>query len=276
MDENHRRKAGAARIAAAIVGLFALGLVVGLVVDGDDAEDGSDGARATSVAAVAAEPAAFLDDDVLVSAQVAEVLGPRTFVVGGGRFVEGGRRLLVVAERPIAIPSGPRAGRPLLEGDLVQVVGRVMTFDTTGFEEEIGAELERDFSFFDGRPAVLAESVTVTPQLRPVAGEASVESLLGEPERFYGEVVTVRAPVKRVLRRDAFVVGEGDRNLLVLTTWGEPVPEVGERVEIAGAIRRFDPDQRLPGGALADDELFGDYADQPALIAERIAGAGPD
>lgn len=258
----------AARTAAVIILLFAAGLALGLVINGDGDESSSEVSEAIPLAPLAERPEAYLDRHVLVSAEVVEILGPRSFAIGGDDFAPGGRRILVVARRPVTIPGRDTTRRAVLEGDLVQVAAEVRTFEARAFEDEVGADLEADLSFYEGDPALFSESLTITPRLGPLGGEASPDEILARPRDFYREWVTVEATVERVIGDDAFTTGEG---LLVLVPSGREAPAAGESVTISGPVRRLDPDQRPPPRGESDNDLFGDFADEPAVIAQRLA-----
>ena len=272
-DDDAKRRRGVSfsypQLIAAVIAMLAIGLLVGLWIADDDGGSGDERAVAapTALAAITAEPDDFMGKRVLIGAEIEEVLGPRTFVVGGAGFLPGGERILVVTDEPTTTPGGDRAGRPLLEGDLVVVSGRVERFDAEAAEEEIGAELGRDASFYEGEPAVAATAVTVTPRLRPVAGESTPRQIVDKPEPLYGKYVSVEGTVTDVLRDDAIVVNE---ELLVLVPLGERTPLRSERVDITGPVRRFDPDQRLPSGRPGDANVLAPYASRPALVAEDI------
>jgi hypothetical protein len=63
-----------------------------------------------------------------------------------------------------------------------------------------------------------------------------------------------------------------DERLVALTAdFGERRPREGERVEIIGPVRPFDPDQLRQGGTgPADDEVFGNFANRPAVVAQSL------
>ena len=246
--------------------LFAAGLVVGLVIGGGDDEASSDVAEATPLAPLAERPESYLDRHVLVSAEVVEVIGPRSFAIGGDDFAPGGRRILVVARSPVTVPGRGATRRAILEGDLVQVAAEVRTFNARAFEDEVGADLEADLGSYEGEPALFAESLTITPRLGPLGGDASPGEILERPADFYGEWVTVEGTVDRMVGRNAFTVGAG---LLVLTPSGRDAPRRGEAVTVSGPVRRFDPDQH-PQTQTGDDDLFGDFADRPAVVAQAL------
>jgi hypothetical protein len=254
----------AGRTAAAILLLLAAGLVAGLALNGDGDASG-EVAEATPVAPLAERPESFLDRSVLVGAEVVEVLGPRAFVIGGDDFARGGRRILVVTRTPATIPGQGGTRRAVLEGDLVNVAGEVRRFDARAFEEEVGADLEADY---DGKPAIFADSVTITPRLRPLAGDASAAEIVAAPEAFYGEWVSIEGRVTLRPSDDSFTLGD---ELLVLTPEGTPAPATGERVAVSGPVRRFDPDQQPVRSGRTDNEIFGDFADKPAVIAQRLS-----
>lgn len=281
-DSSSDRPRGSSTALALIAGLFlgaAVALPIGALALADDQEAARPVAEtpllATTLQRIVTEPGDFLGQSVGVAGEVREVLSPHAFTVGQEGFL--GPDLLVVTARPLTVPTGRSGSRPLLEGDLAAVRGEVREFDLEAFEGEVGRDLRREFDSFVGddlrerigNPAVLADSVTFTSAATPVADARAAREIVEEPGAFYGKIASVNGRVTRVLPSGAFVL---DNRLVVLTAdLGERRPGVNQRVSVLGPVRPFDPDQfRSTRAGTVDDDLFGDFVNRPALVAQSI------
>jgi hypothetical protein len=270
----HGRSARWGFIAIALLAGAALGFVIGLLVF-DDEDDAAAKPPAATVTRIVDSPDKFIGERTLVSGAVKEVISPHAFTITRPGLL--GRALLVVTKEPVAAPTGRSATRPILEGDIAQVYGEVRKFDASEFERDLGVELKREFDTFPGDdlrerkgdPAVRALSVVYSAGTTPVAEAGSAEEIVQRPREFYGKIVSIDGRVTDILRSGALVI---DDELLALTAdFAQGKPKEGQRVRIVGPVRRFDPDQLRPGGkSLPDDEIFGRFADRPAVVAQSI------
>ncbi len=258
-----------------------MGVVVGLALAAivfDDEDD--DKATAfkpvtTTLEDVIEDPDAFEGKPTVVSGQVREIISPRSFTITAPGLL--GKELLVVSERPLAAPTGRSASRPILEGDLAQVSGNVREFDLATFERDTGVELRREFDSFvgddlterKGDPAIRATAVSYSAGVTPVVEPRSAKEIVERPRDFYGTIVSLQGRVTDVLRSGALVI---DDQVLALTAdLGQGRPKEGQQVRIIGPVRPFDPDQFRPDGdRLPDDEIFGRFANRPAVVAQSI------
>ncbi|MDP8942651.1 MAG: hypothetical protein M3N16_00785 [Actinomycetota bacterium] len=264
------------RLAFAVGGL-AVGLAVGLVVgvllfDGDSVE--AEAPTADLVSRIAADPSDYFGEDVQVGGEVSEVLGPRTFLIGGEEFGSGDA-LLVVTREPVTTPRGRAPSAPVLENDLVFASGEVHAFFPEELEEELGAQFKSELDVYlnddlrerRGDPVVVADSFSSLPRLFPVRPASSPQQVVDQAVQYFGKVTSVSGRVTD-LREGALVL---DDSLLVLMPprvarrWS-----VGDRVRVLGAVRRFDRDQARAGRSDLDSPFFGVFADKPALVAESI------
>lgn len=91
----------------------------------------------------------FIGQEVTVSAEVNEVLGPEAFVMAGGDVPD----LLVI---------GATGTTPVEEGDVVKVTGEVIEFVVLDIEEEFGLDLDDElFVDYEDEHAIVASSVEV-------------------------------------------------------------------------------------------------------------------
>lgn len=257
----------------------AVGTVAGLLVGadilrGNDAAGRDVQASQPIVGQIARNPDEFVGKPARVTGVVMEILSPRAFTVGRPGF--GAPELLVVTRGPLAVPTGPSASRPILEGDIAQVSGDVRTFDIGAFERDMGVDLRPDRDFFgrdlgdrEGDPAIQATGVTFTSATTPVIEAASPEVIVERPRDFYGRITSVQGQVTDILPSGALVV---DDTLLALTAdFAQGRPQEGQRVTLVGPVRSFDPDQRRPeGGQLRDERLLERFANRPAIVAQSI------
>lgn len=269
------------RIVALALGLLigtGIGLLIGaLAFDGD--EDAPEVAGLpnldTTLQRIVTEPEQFVGEDVAVGGEVREIISPHAFTVGQLGFF--GPDLLVVTKEPLTAPTRRSGSRPVLEGDDVTVSGGVGKFDIASFERDLDINLRREFDSFvgddleerRGDPAVRAESVTFASSTTPVVEARTAEEVVERPTDFYGRIVSLSGEVTDVLRSGVVIVD--DRLVALTADFGERRPRKGERVRVLGPVRPFDPDQLSPGGkSLPDDDLLGDLAKRPAVVAQSI------
>ncbi len=112
-------------------------------------------------------------------------------------------------------------------------------------------------------------------QTRP-AERVTVEELTANPSEFYGESVTVSGQVIEAVEPSAFRIDSGGDQLLVVGVQQLPkimegeVEEVneGDRVRVTGEVRQFKIEEvRQEVDRGIDDEYFGDFKGDPAVLA---------
>ena len=156
---------------ALVVALFVLGLAtllaIAVYLAGRLPWDGRPPADVmTTPGAVVVQPDDFYGKTVTVTGKIAHVIGPRAFTVGEDRPVDG--ELLVVPARPIAVPAGRAAAVPMVTDDVVRLTGEVRRFELVSFEREAGTQLDDGaLHRWEGRPALLARTVEVSPRRVP-------------------------------------------------------------------------------------------------------------
>ncbi len=218
------------------------------------------------------EPERWYGQRVTVSGEINDVLGARAFTIGGEGFFDGDELLVVGARQMLAMQGRP-ANQPFSEDDIVQVTGPVRRFVLRDIEREIGFDLDDNlFADWEGRPAVVARNINLTPFSAPPtngAAQMAIGSLLANPDPFFGRPVTVEAArVTRIVGPNAFVLND---RLLVT---GRNVPgglEVGDRVQVSGPFNHFNlQNVERELGMDLDDQRFNEFRDRPAIIANNI------
>lgn len=257
----------------ALIGGLAVGALAVAIAFDDEDDDRAPLRGGTPIERIIDKPGDF-GESTLVSGHVREIISPRAFTVASS-FV--GPEILVVTSDRLAVPTGRAATRPILEGDPVDVVGDVRDFDLAEFQREVGGTLRREFDSFvgddlgerEGEPAMLAETTTFYSRTTPIVEANTAKEIAARPLEFYGRIVSLQGRVSEVLRSGALII---DDEVIVLTAeFGQRRPRKGENVRITGPVRPFDPDQRRSAGnALPDDEIFGSFANRPAVVAQSI------
>ena len=220
----------------------------------------------------------FYGSTVTVSGEVNEVLGPRSFTIGGEEF--GGEELLVVSSVPRPDPE---------EGDVVQVTGEVQRFDVSSVERNIGFDLDGELlAPWESTPSIVADSASLTPRTR-AAGEnvpVTLSDLADDSSEFYGRTVTVDGFVAETVEPSVFFLGDklaredeeepADEGG-VLVVGGDPDLNLVEAmpVQVVGVFQEFDLatfEEEL--GTDLEDGLYDDWDGRPAILAAEVEQTG--
>lgn len=108
----------------------------------------------------------------------------------------------------------------------------------------------------------------------PQTGTTYEEVVELDSDRLLGEAVTISAGVEEVLGPNAFLLGEGSaQELLVVSApdAGNAVVEEGTAVQVTGEVREFrllDVEGEL--GVDLDDAAFRDFEEDNYLVAESV------
>jgi hypothetical protein len=262
-DGTQRARAGATLpIAIGMLGLFLVVGVVLVILLWQDDEVTTTPVN-TTVGEVHQDPQAFMNERVIVSGEVSEILTPFAYVIGGEAFVGGGE-LLVVGPPP-AVATGDLVDDEIYPQDIIQVSGEIREFDRAELEEEWDAEFpEEIFIGREGQPVLVGETITLTQRVQTAEVDiVDVGEILDEPDDYIGEAVRVDAEVTEVFTQRIFIMGDG---LIVIDETGvvaETALAEGGRVEVAGEVREFDQDVFL-------GEDLSAYEGNPVLHAEFI------
>jgi hypothetical protein len=238
-----------------------------------------------TISEITSNPAQYYGKTVTVSGEVDRLLGQRGFTIGGQDFI-GGNELLVVGAKPLPAVADRPNNAPLVADDVVQVTGPVRQFDLAAFEKEIGADLDDNlFSAYAGKPAIIAQSVDITPRaagaaLNPVPGDANITlaDITRNPSAYFGRMATVHGNVDVIKNERAFTIASNtltDANeVLVLTAnnliLNTPLAE-GELLQVRGTVRPFvkaEVEKEL--GLTLDPQLEVEFKGKPVIIATAI------
>ena len=279
-----------------LIGAVLLVLLAVLLVPLFNDRDSAGADNGTTISEITDAPNNYVGNTVTVSGEVNRIVGPRAFTIGGDDFI-GGDELLVVSANAMPAIADRTTDNALVENDLIQVTGPVRMFDLAAFEKEIGFDLDNSlFGEYAGKPAVVAQSVDLTPRAgaapggAPVLADANVTvaDITGEVDTYLGKNVIVRGEVEEVIGLNSFSIDEDallgggiDNDLLVISAQeGLPIinEELGDaNVQVQGTVAKFvlaDVERDL--GYDLDDNLYVDWADRPVIIASNIQAArGP-
>ncbi|MEO0456788.1 MAG: hypothetical protein AAF152_09415 [Cyanobacteria bacterium P01_A01_bin.114] len=109
------------------------------------------------------------------------------------------------------------------------------------------------------------------------------EELTEETDSLIGQLVTIRGEASEVVDDTSFLMAEdqlfGGEDILIINASGQPLvlPDVGDsQVQVTGEVEQFIlADVESAYGLDLDPELYADYEEQPAVIAQSVALA-PD
>ena len=199
----------------------------------------------------------FIGKTITVNGEVEELIGSKAFLIEGETLFIDPAVLIVSAKKA-----------RLIEDSHVRVTGKVTKFILADIERNLSLDLEDNlFKKYEGESVIIASDVTLTPEPGEV-GE--------EPNKYFGQVVTVTSNVEKVISSNTFLLDDqeliGGKELLVTgaVIAGDPIKK-GEIVEVTGIVRKFvtaeierDFDFKL------QPELKIEYENQPVVIAQSV------
>lgn len=258
---------------------------------GEEAESAGP-ARAVSVADYTDNPSEYYGDQIELSGQVTQVLGPNAFAIGGDEFVGGQQVIIVGAQQLNQIVEGEAV--EITTDQVVQATGTAREFNLTEIENEVGYQLDDNlFSEFEGNPALAASSVEVQvagDETTVQSADVSINTIIDEPAEFYNQTVTVSGPVARILSPTMFVITSQETlnqqedgffdspnelaqsGILVTTEGGQSVDLTEQQtVQVTGQVQQFDMqefEQEL--GTQFTGDVYTAFSEQPAIIASEV------
>jgi len=231
------------------------------------------------------DPDDFYGSTVTISSEINDILGQRSFTIGGDELLAD--ELLVVSSAPLAEVADAPGGDPPEEGDVVQVTGEVREFKLSGAEDEIGADLNDELlADWVDTPSIVATSISVTPDVQAADENVPVtlSDLTSDPGEFYGRAVTIDGVVAETVEPSAFALAdeparEGELDPAeegVLVVSADPALNLIEDrpVQVIGVFQEFDLEifeEEL--GVELDDEAFADWDGRPAILAAEVVPA---
>ncbi len=218
--------------------LFIAAFVLVLVLNDDDEPAGEQ--AGVTVSDIVNQRGKYLGQTVVVSGAIEEILGEGAFTIRGPEEATG-EGLLIVAEDGAIVPLEDRPPRSATDDETVVRVRGVVNNTDLRELSEFGEKIPDDrLEPFGDAPVVMAESITVSPDVPPPSDDeaVTVDDVVEDPKRFRGELTTVGGRVTEELGRNAVIV---DGELLVvsplnpLTTLSE-----GDLARFIGPVRPFD------------------------------------
>lgn len=107
---------------------------------------------------------------------------------------------------------------------------------------------------------------------------AATEEVARDPQALDNQLVTIRSKVKKTVGDSAFVVDDktlGGDNILVVNTTGKPfiLPQDDDvEVQVTGEVAPFNvADANREFNLVLEPQIFAEYENQPALMAESLA-----
>lgn len=106
-----------------------------------------------------------------------------------------------------------------------------------------------------------------------------IGDLAGNLEDYLGQTVSVRGEVTELMGSEAFIIqGDGlfgGDEVVVFNTTGEPLPQIGDeitqQVQVTGQVQQVVIDDiAQQHGLVLDEATFGEYENNPAIIADNI------
>jgi hypothetical protein len=145
-----------------VLGIAALAILAWILIQLFNAEPSGGPEEGVGISDITENPQEYYGQDVNVSGEVGELIGPNAFTIGTQDAAAGGTLLVVGAKQ---LPNVIEGGEELASDDVVQARGTVREFNVTEIEDEIGYGLDDGlFEEFEGEPAIVANAVDMTAE----------------------------------------------------------------------------------------------------------------
>lgn len=123
-----------------------------------------------------------------------------------------------------------------------------------------------------------AESNVGNGAVAQTEGNVTTEDIAEDTEDYIGQTVTIRSDALQTIEPATFAVEDqaffGGENIVVVNASGEPfvLPETDAEVQITGEVTKFVlADVESVYNLDLDPDLYVDYEDKPAIIAQSLA-----
>ncbi len=240
--------------------------------------------QGATISEIVQAPNNYTGKTVTVSGAVNDVLGARAFTLGGDELY-GDAQLLVVSRNMVQAPEGRSAEEALASRDVVQVTGPVRLFNLADVEKELGADLDdAAFAPYAGRPAVIAQSVDLTPYMGQAASnegfaDITLDEITQDLAAYAGQRVVVSGGINVVLNNRAFTIADNtllDTNeVLVINATDKDLARAvvaEEPVIVMGNVRLFNlAEVEQEVGYDLQDDLFADFEGKPMIVARNVS-----
>lgn len=210
-------------------------------------------------------PDRYIGQRVIVQGQVGAALDDRSFLLMDNDLIDLDDEQILVMDA-----SEDGLGFIQLADADVLVAGVLQSFSRADLEQEYGWTLdEAAYGPYEGTPVLLAENAI---NLYDVA---TIDNIVGDPAAFYGQSVSVSGDVAAAVTEQAFLLEDDDlidldpERLLVI--YPPMLPVIDEDVIATGTVREFiraEIESEL--GITLDEATFGQYENQPVLVAETV------
>ena len=150
---------------------FAVALVFGLVAL--SACESAEPNIGVTIDEVEQDPQQYFGQTVTVSGEINDVYGSNAFTIGGEGFAGA---LLVVVPSNAEITGVDVIDTPDMDDAIVQVSGTVREFVISEIEADYGLTFETEIDYEEQEPAVVAESIWVTPRTGPAGGMMEMDT----------------------------------------------------------------------------------------------------
>ncbi len=252
--------------------LFSLALLLPLEVDSSKQAVAQSAEGNATMEEIIDNTDNWIGKTVTITGTMDELKDDNTFTLEADNYF-GSDRVLIINESDEPLPELPE------ENISLRITGKVDTVGTEEYYEGTPVDVPEGIADEVGnKPAIYADSIVLAPD--PV-------EVVETPANFYDKDVAVSGKVADVLDENAFTLKEfsltSDKNLLVLNTTDEPMPESGADILIEGQVRAYDQkqlaqeygyDQDL--SVYATNESENESGETAVLIVEKISPTDVD
>ena len=257
----------------AIALIVIIGLILWALFADGDAEQTTN--VAVSVDDITDNPDRYIGQTVTVGGEVNRMLGTNALVLEDDDFIGDDEVLVVGANQ---LPAGQA-------NEVVLVTGTVSNFNMADAESQLGIDLDNNlFTDWDGRPAIVARSIDVTPLTAGAAQAVQLEAITESPGRFQGQLVSTWGSIDRVIGPRSIVLDNSefiteDEVLVVGTQQISNFTNVqgdGSALNdapalVTGTVRTFRvADIETEIGVDLDDTLFRDWEGRSVIVARNV------
>lgn len=209
----------------------------------------------------------WLGKTVTLTGKIDEMQGDSSFTLESDNYFDSDR-VLIINKSGAPLPELPE------ENTTIRITGEVNLVDGMEYFGDTSEDVSDEY---EQKPAIVADYIILAPD--PV-------EIVETPANYYDREVAVSGKVADILDENAFTLEEfslkSDRNLLVLNTTGEPMPESAADVLVMGTVRPYNKAELEREYGYGEDlsvyiaDSSEDDDDIAVLIVEQIAPADVD